>query len=136
MHRFRQLLKPGLVSVRRVGVDAEPLSLRFGGMLCWSDDTTNDQKVIKQIVRFYPVDPEPPNTVFASAVIQDNTAVLAIEASHKLNALVDELKRSGVLSEETASGFKIALQATNIEKSVIEDWWWRLDKVTDASEYL
>lgn len=136
LRQVRLLVKPGRVSVRRVGIDVEPLSLRFGGMQCWSEDTTNDQKEIQQIIRLYSVDPDQKSPEFASAVIQHNTALLAIEAAHKLNGLVDELRRNGVLSEEKASEYRVVVKATNAEQDVFDDWWWRLDKVRDASDYL
>jgi len=136
LRQLRQLVRPGRVSVRRVGVDTEPLSLRFGGMQCWSENTVGDQGKIKQIVRFYSADPDPKSPPFASAVIQQNTALLAIEAAHKLNCLVDELRRNGVLSEKKASEYRVVVKAPNAEQDVFDDWWWRLDKVRDASDYL
>lgn len=138
LRNLRGLVKPESVTFKRVGVDSDPLSLRLGGMLCWSEIKSEDgQKHFHQIVRFYPLRPESPEQqVFALAVVQDNSALLAIETAHKLNSLVDVLRQSGVLSAEKAAEFSVSLDKVGIEESVVDNWWWRMNKVRDAKVYL
>ena len=68
---------------RRIGIDDEPLKLRFGGGMYWSHHEEGDNIYYKQIVTFFPTDLEPTKINLASGNIQNALVrkVLALQVT-------------------------------------------------------
>lgn len=134
--RLRSLIKGGGIPVKRVGVDAAPLTLRFGGMLHWSEHDEDGERFYKQIVRFYPTELGGPKIIFSSPVVSGNTSDLAIEIAEKFNLLLEALKADGSVTEALSSRLRISPDSSHIDPDIARKWEWRLEQVEDASAHL
>jgi hypothetical protein len=135
LQSLRSLMSRPELSVRRVDVDDEPLKLRFGAHMFWSEHEENGEKYWKHIVRLYPVGRQSLSLDIASNVVQQNLSALVIQLSSRLNLLISSLAVSNAITEET----KEELLGNDWKSKVDEpEWnlaWDRLEQVRDAAEY-
>jgi hypothetical protein len=133
---FRELLRPGAVLIRRRGVDEEPIPVRYGGAMYWSEHNEEGEVYYKQIVRFFPPDLPASENNLAVGVQQDNLAFMVEALTARFEALASKLTQKKVISEE----FRSSLMGDNwqelIEASRLSEIFRRIDKVQDASKYL
>lgn len=125
------------LSIRRVGVDDEPMSLRLG-RCSWSVHESGEQEYYKQVVGLYPQDAKNNNwsRVFASGTTQTNLIGMAVEAHVKLRVLVKELTAKGVIESELAEKLLADKWRDLVDNDMLETLSWRLERVDDAVEDL
>lgn len=101
-----QLFELDRVEIRRVGVDEQPLVVRFGGGSYWSSEEENDETIIKQIVRFYPPELPSSRNLLASGTGQSILRDMVADLSIRYTALIETLSDKNLLTEEEATRLK------------------------------
>lgn len=133
---FQNLLRPGAVQIQRSGVDEEPISVRYGGGMYWSEHKEEEELFYKQIVRFFPPDFPATRNYLASGVHQDNLSNMVQALSVRFESLARSLAQKKILSEQQLS----ALLGDDLEGLLnaprVKEIAWELDKVDDAAEYI
>ena len=134
MEQFRKLLGKSSVKFRRIGIDDDPLELRFGSAMYWSQHTDNDKEYFKQIVRLFPLDLEPSKLSMASAVAQDAMANMIVSLLGRFELLVKELATNKAISEEIKSALLGSSWRDLLPKEKISELYDELDQVDDAEK--
>ncbi len=100
---IQSLFKPGPILVRRIGVDEEPLTVRFGGGMYWSQHEEGSNIYYKQIVYLVPINI--PQLRFTPALGKEQEALVRMICSltARFEALVYELAQYNVISPERRS---------------------------------
>lgn len=132
---LRSLLSRSELSVRRVNVDDEPLKLRFGARMFWSEHEEDGEKHWKHIVRLYPVGKQSSSLDMASDVVQQNLSALVIQLSSRLNLLISSLAQSKAINEETKEELLGKDWKSKVDESEWNLAWDQLEQVRDAAEY-
>ncbi len=98
----QDLLNRDTVTIRRVGIDDDPVIRRFGGALYWSLHQEGSQEFYKQIVRLFPSDYPPSKVVLASGQqqIAQSRMILNLLASYE--SLLELLAENGQIRREDA----------------------------------
>jgi hypothetical protein len=102
LSELRRLIKPGPLSVTRIGVDQAPLSLRFGGRMYWSrHDDEESGRYYKHIVRLFPSD-MPMGKPLGVPDKAEHTSLIRMIVSLTLRfeALTSDLVAAGVISAD------------------------------------
>ncbi len=97
---FQSLRKPGPITIRRVGIDEDPIVRRFGGALYWSSHEEGSARFYKQIARFFPSDYPPGGHSFASGQEQRAQSQMILALTARFEALVNTLVETGNVSQE------------------------------------
>lgn len=127
---FKELLVNDSLKVRRIGVDDEPLILRFGSQFFWSEHSENDEIFYKQIVRLFDCDLQPSKNTVSSTVIQGNAYRMIADLTSRLDSLIKVLACDHVgFSEDVKSD----LTNLSLNKSR-DDIFIDLHKVKDAED--
>ena len=97
---FKREAKP--LSIKRVGVDEQPITARFGGRMYWSKHIIDGETFYKQIVRFVePADlPNESGTGIALELDQNILFRMVLALTARFQRLTDELVASNMLSHE------------------------------------
>lgn len=132
---LRSLLSRSELSVRRVDVDDEPLKLRFGARMFWSEHEEDGEKYWKHIVRLYQIGKQSSYLDMASDVVQQNLSALVIQMSSRLNLLISILSESNAITEETKEVLLGKGWKSKVDESELNLAWDRLEQVRDAAEY-
>jgi hypothetical protein len=134
--RCRELLEFQKVSVRRIGVDASPLSLRFGGAAYWSRHDEGGTTCFKQLIHLFPTDL--PYSKLDLVTHKDLTPVSAMLVAlySRFEALLDELVDDKTITEEIrtkilGSNWKDLVPEARIDAHIDE-----LQRAHDAEELL
>lgn len=135
--KFRQLFSEESINVLRVGVDSEPVVMRFGSLMHWSEHSENDEVYYKQIFRLFDVDLEPSsNFAFADATHQHNLKKLAVNYALKFETLLHVLQEDENLSEVTKQKLKAFEIDEHIENTMFHTIHDNFDLVQEAEDYL
>lgn len=129
---IRSMLLKHELSVRRVGVDNEPLKLRFGSKLFWSKHDEEGSEFWKHIIRLYPVGSEGSGIDVASAIIQQNLSAIVVELSSKLNVLINALAETKAISDELKAEILGNAWKEKVNESDFNAIWDSLEQVIDA----
>jgi hypothetical protein len=126
------------VQIKRVGVDAIPLSMRWGGAMYWSEHEEEDLTYYKQIVRFFPPDLPPSGRKFTlvPAVAHNALESMVIKLSARFEALINELTMGKVLSDEQRNRLLGKEWRELLDDQRITDILWQAEKVFDAEDQL
>ena len=100
---FQGLLRLPQVSIRRIGIDKDPIDRRFGAALYWSSHEEGSQRFHKQIARFFPIDSEPSKVSILLDAERVTTARAIVELHARYEALVGTLVDKGQLTDEEGS---------------------------------
>lgn len=100
---IQSLFKPGPILVRRIGVDEEPLTVRYGGGMYWSRHEEGENTYYKQIVHLVPINIPPSRLNLALGVEQEALARMICSLSARFEALVNELAQNNIISPERQS---------------------------------
>ena len=106
-----------VVDFRRIGIDDEPLQLRFSGGMYWSHHEEGDNIYYKQIVTFFPTDLEPSKINLASGNIQNALVQKVLALQVTVENLVEELLKTKTLDEKK----KEELLSKNWRENVFEE---------------
>ena len=98
---FQGLRRPGPITIRRVGIDEDPIERRFGGALYWSSHEEGSARFYKQIVRFFPTEYPPGGYSFASGQEQHAQSQMILALTARFEALVNALVENGHVNRET-----------------------------------
>jgi len=133
---LQDLIKPGTVEIKRLGVDDTPLVVRYGGAMYWSEHEESGLAHYKHIIRFFPPDLPPIPTGLATRAEQEALANMVVGLSARFEALVKELAISKILSDEQRgklldNNWQDLLDATRIQEITLQT-----QKVFDAEENL
>lgn len=135
--QFRDLGKfmgPDNVSIRRVNVDEQPITVRWGGAMYWSQHD-EDGSYYKQIVRFYPPDlPGSGGAGIASGVAAANLIQAVRKLSIRFEALLADLTDSGAIKPERREEILNEDVRPLLEETRRQDIAWQFDRVGDAEE--
>ncbi len=107
---FQRLIKPGPIVIRRISVDDNPISRRFGGALYWSSHQENSLTFYKQIARFYPEEVPLGKGVIAPDQELRALQELVMALSARYEALLDILLESDHISKDS------------VDTLVADDW--------------
>ncbi len=131
------LFKPGPILVRRIGVDEEPLTVRYGGGMYWSQHEEGDNTYYKQIVHLVPID-IPVSNKFNLALGTEQAALVRMVCSltARFEALVNELAQNNVISLERKSAIIGDDWKGLLDTQRIEDITRQTMRVRDADEEL
>lgn len=132
----QRLIKPGSIKVRRTGVDEEPLTVRYGGGMYWSQHQEGGNTYYKQIVHFVPVDIPPSPFTLASGAKQDALAEMVCSLTVRFEALVNELAQNNVISPERQSALLGNDWRGLLDSQRIDDITRQTMRVHDADEEL
>ena len=110
---FQSLRKLGPITIRRVGIDENPIARRFGGALYWSSHEDGSARFYKQIARFFPSEYPLGGYSFASGQEQHAQSQMILALTARFEALVDVLVENGHVSQETG-------------ESLVSDEWRKL----------
>jgi hypothetical protein len=138
-HEFQQLrgmIKPGPVNIKRIGVDEEHLSLRFGGVTPWSEHEEDGVAYFKQLLRLYPADFPPSGIDLARESQLSTVAIMTVALTGRFELLLDELVKRQAIAEETRSAILGRDWSDLLSKDRLEEIIAKLDKVADAEEEL
>jgi hypothetical protein len=135
MRRARQEGE-GRARIRRVGVDEEPIEVRYGGAMYWSRHEEEGRRWYKQIVRFFPVDLPGPSYRIASGVEQDILADMVFKLSVRFRALADELVEKGVLEDDRRWELLDGDPASLLDDERLSKIRREFERVRDAAEHL
>lgn len=93
---------PQPLSIKRIGIDEQPIIVRFGGRMYWSKHTNDGETLYKQIVRFVePADlPNGKGGGLALELDQNILFRMVMALTARFQRLTDELVASNVLSRE------------------------------------
>jgi hypothetical protein len=133
----QSLFKPGPISVRRIGVDEEPLTVRYGGGMYWSLHEEDDNTYYKQIVHLVPIEIPVSNKInFAIGTEHQALVRMVCSLTARFEALVNELAQNNVISHERTlailgDDWKGLLDAQRIDEIIRQTM-----KVPDADEEL
>ena len=97
---FQSLLRLTQVNIRRMGIDASPIVRRYGGALYWSSHEDGSERFYKQIVRFFPVDPNERGMAMQIEQMAQSRMLVALSARYE--ALVKTLVDNGQITQEIA----------------------------------
>jgi len=136
LRRFRDLLRPGEISVRRVGVDSEPLKLRYGARQYWSEHEEDGQRYFKQLVRLFPADLPASRMDLASGMELRGLERIVIRLSARLEALVERLSTLDVLSPEIRKEIMESRAADLVGNARLVEMASEVERVNDAEEDL
>ncbi len=131
----QSLFKPGPILVRRIGVDDEPLTVRYGGGMYWSQHEEGDNTYYKQIVHLVPID-IPVSNKFNLALGTEQAALVSMVCSltARFEALVNELAQNNVISLERKSAIIGDDWKGLLDTQRIEDITRQTMRVRDADE--
>lgn len=134
---FRQLFSEKSINVLRVGVDDEPVLMRFGSLMHWSKHTEGDDVYYKQIFRLFDVDLKSSNKLgVANATHQNNLINLTVHYALKFETLLHILKEDESLSEATKQKLKAFEIDEGIGNQMFNTMHDNFDLVKDAEEHL
>ncbi|OBS96769.1 hypothetical protein A9257_10200 [Vibrio cyclitrophicus] len=134
---FRQLFSEKSINVLRVGVDDEPVLMRFGSLMHWSKHTEGDEVYYKQIFRLFDIDLESPKKLsVANAIHQNNLKSLTVHYALKFETLLHILKEDENLSEATKQKLKAFEIDEEIGNQMFHTMHENFDLVKDAQEHL
>lgn len=134
--QLQMLLDKDSVQIRRIGVDAVPITLRYGGAMYWSEHEEGREKYYKHIVRFFPLNLSPSRVNLASGVIQTTLAKKVYNLSARFEALLNELAQNKVISKEKRDILLEANLEELLDKNHLDEMFWEYDKTSDAEEEL
>ena len=97
---FQGLRRLGPITIRRVGIDENPIVRRFGGALYWSSHEDGSERFYKQIARFFPTDFPLGGFSFASGQEQHAQSQMILALSARFEALARTLVENGQVSRE------------------------------------
>jgi len=133
---LQNLIKPGSVQIRRMGVDEKPITVRYGGLMHWSEHKEGEEIYYKQIVRFFPPDLPSSRIDVASGAQQEVLVEMTQALTVRFEALVQELFRNNIISEEKRDEI-LGEKCWNLLGSTrLNEICWQIDRVPDALEYL
>ncbi len=125
---LQKLMKPGAINIKRRDFDDEPIVMRYGGAMYWSEHNEGEELFYKQIVRFFPPELPPSCLNIATQVHQENLFSMVQELIERFEALVIELVQKQVITRENWKGLLDSPRADKLFKE--------LDRVNDASKFL
>ena len=96
---LQSLVKPGSITIQRIGIDESPIVRRFGGALYWSLHEDGSERFYKQIARFYPTDFPLGRHSFASGLEQLAQSRMIFALSARFEALVKTLVENGQIDQ-------------------------------------
>ncbi|HYT36455.1 MAG TPA: hypothetical protein VEL49_04690 [Ktedonobacteraceae bacterium] len=133
----QSLFKPGPILVRRIGVDEEPLTVRYGGGMYWSQHEEGDNTYYKQIVHLVPIDIPVSNKInLAIGTEQEALVRMVCSLTARFEALVNELAQNNVISLERKSAIIGDDWKGLLDTQRIEDITRQTMRVRDADEEL
>lgn len=130
----QSLFKPGPILVRRIGVDEEPLTVRYGGGMYWSRHEESGNTYYKQIVHLVPINIPPSRLNLALGVEQEALARMVCSLTARFEALVNELAQNNVISPERQSALLGDDWKGLLEIRHIDDITRQTTRVPDADE--
>ena len=133
---LQNLLNPGPVQIRRVGVDEAPITVRYGSAMYWSQHTIGQETYYKHIVRFYPIDLAPSPIHLASGVAQQALILMVRTLSARFEALVDELAQKDIISQGRREELLGDDWKSLVDNSRLSEMDWEFRKVEDAETEL
>ncbi|HHP0489448.1 hypothetical protein [Vibrio harveyi] len=137
LNKFRELFFEKSINVLRVGVDEEPVTMRFGSLMHWSEHSEDDDVYYKQIFRLFDVDLESSSKFgFANGIHQNNLKKLAVQYALKFETLLQILKEDESLSEATKQKLKAFEIDESIENKMYHTIHDNFDLVQEAEDYL
>ena len=98
---FQSLIKPGAITIQRLGIDESPIARRFGGALYWSLHEEGSERFYKQIARFYPTDFPRARLSVASGIEQLAQSRMIFALTARYEALVKTLIENGHIGQES-----------------------------------
>jgi len=132
---LNQLIKLGEISMRRIGVDEQPLKVRFGRYEYWSEHEEDNEKYYKKIVWFFPPETKQRTKLdLALGTAQDNLADMVFALSVRFKVLIEKLKETGALTDEICSDLMNDDWELLLDKTRIDELQWQLDRVQDAGD--
>lgn len=126
---FKELLLEREVSVARVGLDEEPVKMRFGSSMFWSKHECDDGIYYKHIFRLFDPNVAPSNINTACRVTQDNSVSLLIDYCLKLESVIELLSKEECLSQETRDILKELTPNEILDKRIINN---KVDCITEV----
>lgn len=123
------------LTVKRIGVDAEPFACRVGGANYWSQHDTTDGEHFIRIVNCV-IDHKPlrPGLGFASAVRASNLEEKVAHLTLQVQFLLQRMR--GVLSEGDLATLASPDKLTAVTDGAMDDYWTDLDRSVDARRWL
>jgi len=132
---FRKLLPEKTIAVRRIGVDKKPFKMRFGSQMFWSEHNDGNSQYIKHIFRLFDKKLEPGTLDIASGVIQDNATEMLIALNTKFEGLLEVLKTSESLSDDTKTKLENVSGNVDANNEQLNELYSCLEKVVDADRH-
>lgn len=132
----QSLFKPGPILVRRIGVDEEPLTVRYGGGMYWSQHEEGDNTYYKQIVHFVPIDISLSKFNLALGTEQEALVRMVCSLTARFETLVNELAQNNVISPERQSALLRDDWKELLDTQRIDDITRQTMRVRDADEEL
>lgn len=132
----QSLFKPGPILVRRIGVDKEPLTVRYGGGMYWSQHGEGDNTYYRQIVNLVPINISPSRLNLASGVEQEALVDMVCSLTARFEALINELAHNNIISPERQSALLGDDWKGLLDTHRIGDITRQTMRVSDADEEL
>lgn len=132
--KLRSLMKPGPVAIRRIGVDEEVLTVRYGSKLYWSQHEDDGETYYKQIVIFLPPDLPPSKLDIASGTEQNALADMVGALSARFEVLINELVQGGVISYDKRAELLKDNWRELLDHARVSEIWWNRMRTSDAEE--
>jgi hypothetical protein len=129
---LREALKAKTISVKRVGIDEEPVSYRLRGRGSWSEHEDETGRFFKHEIILLPTDYTPPMFGKVQSPFVYNTHVAARELLVRFEALLGALVENGTISQETSNRILLTPWDQLLPTERTEDTRWRFFGSDDA----
>lgn len=133
---LQKLIKKESVQIKRIGVDEDPLTVRYGGAMYWSKHKEDGEIYYKQIVRFFSLSDRTPKVYLASGFVQDNLIRIIEVFASRFEALVNELVQNNVISDEKRTSLLEDTWEELLDTPLSTETRWPLQRVSDAEKEL
>ncbi|MDW1870096.1 hypothetical protein R7Q38_08905 [Vibrio sp. Vb0598] len=131
---FKVMLLEPEVNVARLGLDDEPVKMRFGSSMFWSKHESEEGVYYKHIFRLFDYNLEPSKNNFACRVTQNNSVSLLIDYSLKLESVIELLSQEKCLSPETRDILRDLKPKEVLNDIVINNTLDCISEVIDAED--
>lgn len=134
----QKLLRHDELSIRRKGVDEEPLIVRHGSRMYWSKHMEDGQTFYKQLVRLVHPSNFPSGKAPGIALVteQDILFRMVMALSARFERLSDELVEAGVLSDEKRALLLSDNWKELLDQQHIDEIAQQTHRVADAEDEL
>ncbi len=135
LSRLRQVIAEGKpLQVRRVDVDEQPFTARFGRYNYWSRHEEDGQEYYKQLIRLYPIGEVKSKLKldFAQGIPQDNLIEIVKGLSARFDLLLNALVEEGAITAERRDHLLGADWRDAVGPKRASELDWQTNAVRDA----